>query len=217
MSRSDKHILGLSRSGSRITIRFSSRYVNKLRRDYGITPDEFEAVVTWQRGCCPICLEELGIDMYVDHDHSHELSDERGRLPRSVGPLERRKQVRGVVHFSCNVLLGRIERIPWLISDHVRSYLDKPPAQEVLSLSVPSFPSEGELRSRKGRGGRTPSKHRIVNGTEYRYCRHHEKWHPLSKWRIRKQGEYTLYNCRERSRELKRIRSQKGGVSSNGE
>lgn len=217
MPRSDHHVLGFSRAGSEVTIRFSDRYVNKLRRDYGITPAEFEIIVTFQRGCCPVCLEELGIDMYVDHNHSHELADEHGRLPRVVGPLERRKLVRGIVHFACNVLLGRIEKYPWLVSDHIQAYIDKPPAQEVLSVVSPSFPTEAELRSRKGRGGRKPAKHRFVNGKEYRYCRHHKKWHSLSKWRIRKQGEYTLYNCRERSRELKRMRSQKGGVSSNGE
>lgn len=212
MARSDSHILGKrSKSDGRILIRFSERYVNKLRRDYGITPSEFEAIVYYQRGCCPICLEELGIDMYVDHDHYGVES--RNELRRAK-PLEvRRKSIRGVLHFSCNVVLGRIERNPLLISDHVRNYLEKPPAQEILQRLTPVFPSEQELRSRKGRGGRDPAKHKTVRGKEYRWCRHHEKWHPLSKWRVRKQGEYTLYRCRERSRELRRIRSQRGGIS----
>jgi hypothetical protein len=37
-------------------------------RTYGVTPDQFDAMMLRQAGCCAICQEPMGIPA-VDHDH----------------------------------------------------------------------------------------------------------------------------------------------------
>ena len=41
-----------------------------LRRSYGLTPEEYDALVVAQDGRCAICEDELGNGLYVDHDHA---------------------------------------------------------------------------------------------------------------------------------------------------
>lgn len=74
-----------------------------IKRTYGITPEEFKAMVVKQEGKCPICngVLELGVDgrsgkrAVIDHDHA------TGR-------------VRGVLCRRCNLGLGLVERDGWL-------------------------------------------------------------------------------------------------------
>src|SRR5690348_6814276 len=111
-----------------IKLKLSESYVRSLRK-YGISSDDFVAIVRFQNGCCPLCLEDLGLDMVLDHDHSVV----GAKLLRSKAE-ENRRHVRGVLHDFCNRNLGWLEAHPVLISENVRSYLEKPPAQEVLSV-----------------------------------------------------------------------------------
>jgi hypothetical protein len=113
---------------STIQIKFSKSYESRLRRLYAITLDDFVYIVEFQQGSCPICLSDLGTDMSVDHDHLGAFNLSVSEIHRKLSELtliERRKLVRGILHVNCNSLLGRLERNPWLISEHVRSYLDR--------------------------------------------------------------------------------------------
>lgn len=60
---------------------------------YGITLDDYERMLEWQRGCCAICGEEK--ELVVDHDHV-------------TG------EVRGLLCRGCNFQLGFVEQPGWL-------------------------------------------------------------------------------------------------------
>jgi hypothetical protein len=63
-----------------------------LKRKYGITIEQYEAMLALQGGGCAICgrKSRAGISLHIDHDH------ETG-------------QIRGLLCFPCNNLLGDIE------------------------------------------------------------------------------------------------------------
>lgn len=91
-----------------------------LLRRYELSEDDFTLIVVYQDGRCPLCrrlLDLVNTRVAIDHDHS---------------VTNKRESVRGILHMRCNGLLGYIEKYPWLVSDFVRSYLDKPPAKEAL-------------------------------------------------------------------------------------
>lgn len=73
-----------------------------LRRAYGLSIPQVEALRTAQDGKCALCLE--AVRLCVDHDHK------TGR-------------VRGLVCSRCNTGLGHIERVGWL--PKAISYLTK--------------------------------------------------------------------------------------------
>lgn len=64
-----------------------------LRRRYGISASEYDALLKAQDGQCALCLQPppSGERLHVDHDHD-------------TGT------VRGLLCFHCNTALGRIER-----------------------------------------------------------------------------------------------------------
>lgn len=77
-----------------------------LRRTYGITLSDYNAILVKQRGVCEICgSPEKTKSLAVDHDH-------------------KTGKVRGLLCLQCNTLLGRIERNPNLISN-ILEYLKK--------------------------------------------------------------------------------------------
>lgn len=101
----------------------------QLRFRYGITVTERDEIIVAQGGDCPLCLWPL----------TQPLPGSRREFPpnpvvdHNPEIAEKRKSVRGVLHTRCNVMLAYLEKFPWLISDHVRKYLDDPPAQRVLA------------------------------------------------------------------------------------
>ena len=80
-----------------------------LRRAYGISLDEYNEMITDQKGNCAMCgltMEDEKNRPPVDHDHS------------KTG-LE---SVRGIVHTKCNLLIGIVEDNPDVL-DKAREYL----------------------------------------------------------------------------------------------
>ena len=51
--------------------RYGARYKRNinLQREYGITIDQYEAMVELQEGRCAICEKDFGKKLYVDHCH----------------------------------------------------------------------------------------------------------------------------------------------------
>lgn len=63
---------------------------NHIKRTYGVTPEEYDTLLTQQKGCCAICGEHhsnLKRTLYVDHNHSTN-------------------EIRGLLCQHCNSLLG---------------------------------------------------------------------------------------------------------------
>jgi hypothetical protein len=90
-----------------------------LRRTFGITIDEYEAMFDAQGGRCGICRREPHptISLHVDHDH------ERGHL-------------RGLICFDCNAGLGKFRDRRRLLAAALR-YLDAhdPDVQQLAALT----------------------------------------------------------------------------------
>lgn len=61
----------------------------KLRKQYGITQEDYEAMFVKQDGKCAICLEPLPSDRSAAIDHCHDTG-----------------RVRGLLHNPCNAALG---------------------------------------------------------------------------------------------------------------
>ncbi|MDQ3982066.1 MAG: endonuclease VII domain-containing protein [Actinomycetota bacterium] len=74
-----------------------------LRRRYGLTPAEFDALVAEQGFLCPICLKRPAVD--VDHDH-------------------RTGRVRGILCEKCNGGLGQFRDNPKTIKSAI-DYLER--------------------------------------------------------------------------------------------
>lgn len=78
----------------------------KLRRDYGITYDRYTEILHAQNACCAACLLPAnGEVLCVDHDHD-------------TG------EVRGLLHRTCNLLVGQIENHVGSIRNVV-NYIDE--------------------------------------------------------------------------------------------
>lgn len=67
-----------------------------VKRNYGITRDEWQALHDSQSGACPVCQRPLGSDAAVDHDH-------------------KTGQVRGLLHRNCNIALGMLLDNPEIV------------------------------------------------------------------------------------------------------
>lgn len=84
-----------------------------LQRTYGITLEDYRAIIAAQHGRCPICTKPLeGISNPVDHDHVTGV-------------------VRGVLHTYCNHrILGRLR--DWATAQNMADYLRNNPARLVI-------------------------------------------------------------------------------------
>ncbi|HEV2172909.1 MAG TPA: endonuclease domain-containing protein [Nitrospira sp.] len=179
-------------------LEFSKSRVSVFRISYGITLDDFFAIVEFQNGDCPLCLRKLLADMTVDHDHSFGNGKDTKKLPVAV----KRKSVRGILHRHCNIWLGKAEEYPWLISEHVKKYLDDPPAQEVLRR-------RNELPKVRYRRPPQPKEHRFVNEIEQKWCGRHQDWHPIEAFNPRASRYDGLARyCQESYREYWRKRNR---------
>ena len=67
---------------------------SRLRREYGLSIEEFDAILNAQSGACKICgtTKPDGNGWHIDHEHSTS--------------TDRRKLVRGILCYGCNVGLG---------------------------------------------------------------------------------------------------------------
>jgi Recombination endonuclease VII len=70
------------------------RQLNRARK-YGMTREQFEAMLDAQGGCCAICDGRLTV-VCIDHDH-------------------RTNAVRGLLCFSCNVGIGHLRDDPTIV------------------------------------------------------------------------------------------------------
>lgn len=84
-----------------------SRRQYRLKNSYGITPEEYEQLYTVQEGKCAICGNcSLQERLHVDHDHVS-------------------RRVRGLLCFTCNVLLGNAKDKESILLAAI-TYLRKP-------------------------------------------------------------------------------------------
>lgn len=92
-----------------------------LKRTYGITPDQYDALLDAQNGVCFICHKYPGKKrLAVDHDHKTGF-------------------IRGLLHVApCNRMLGDVRDLPDVLR-RAADYLDNPPAFAVIGkVVVPS-------------------------------------------------------------------------------
>lgn len=100
----------------------------QLRWTYGISADDYDAILTAQDGCCFACGERSTTSrLTVDHDHATGV-------------------VRGLLCGSCNLALGKLQDSPEILR-RLADYLESPPAAAVLT---------GERKPPAGRRVRTP-------------------------------------------------------------
>lgn len=106
----------------------ADRYDRTLRVKYGITPEEYAAILEAQGGVCALCLKPPNPRgrtrrLAVDHDHG---------LAKRAGP---RASIRGLIcSYPCNYVLVR-SRFTAEVLARAAAYLADPPAQRVLHSS----------------------------------------------------------------------------------
>jgi Recombination endonuclease VII len=110
-----------------------------LRKQYGISLDEFFQIWKEQGGLCAICGKRLE-DVRVEVDHLHGRPD-----------LPRRETVRGLLcggrYAGCNRKLGNRNVPDWLHS--AGDYLADPPAKHVLKFDPTAIPRNKEKKKRR--------------------------------------------------------------------
>jgi Recombination endonuclease VII len=94
--------------------------IRKLRSNFGLTPEDYTAMLEAQGGVCALCQSNRGRKLVVDHDHV-------------TG------KVRGLLCCPCNSFLGRIKESVDAL-DRIKAYLTTP-AREPEAITFPP-PSE---------------------------------------------------------------------------
>lgn len=95
-------------------------YFASLRRRYGITRADYDALLEIQKGCCAVCRLPFKRKPSVDHDH------ETGK-------------VRGILCQPCNTVEGLIRKAgltPRQYSALLKWYLEDPPAGALASKAA---------------------------------------------------------------------------------
>jgi hypothetical protein len=95
-------------SAAQYAKRPDSAWEHRLRREYGLLPEQYELMLKAQNGVCKIChqLDSGGAKLSVDHDH--QTGKNRGLLCRK-----------------CNLILGKIQdNLGWLesASNYLKEY-----------------------------------------------------------------------------------------------
>lgn len=111
-------------------VRYLGR-VGKVRRSYGLTPDELSEMIGACEGRCPCCKvpfsEILGTRPCVDHEHKNG----RGR-----------ESVRGILCHRCNLLIGHAADDPKILRAAAR-YLDRATRQTLSDSQQPELGRSG--------------------------------------------------------------------------
>lgn len=89
-----------------------------LRRTYGITIDEYDAIHHYQGGTCYICRRATGKTRRLSVDHDHKAGSGR-------------QSVRGLLCRPCNNFLGHFRDNPEIFARAI-DYLASPPAHRVI-------------------------------------------------------------------------------------
>ena len=97
---------------------------NYLRRRYGITEAEYEAILNQQKGVCWICGKPPK-KRRLHVDHKHVLKDKK------QPPEETRKRVRGLLCWACNGAISKFKDDPIRLSK-AAAYCEEWPAQIIL-------------------------------------------------------------------------------------
>lgn len=115
--------------------RSESAWAKRIEATYGVTAEEFAAILEHQGGVCAICQIARGVTKRLSLDHSHATG-----------------QPRGAICGSCNALLGRGRDDPEFFR-RAADYLEDPPAKHVIGERVaPIHGTEAErYNSRKKR------------------------------------------------------------------
>ena len=100
-----------------------------LRRTYGITVEEYEAIIEIQGGVCLLCRRANGRTRRLSVDHDHRLGNGR-------------QSVRGCLCRPCNNLLGHLRDDPEAFARAI-SYLTAPPAWQVIPRESPTMEAPG--------------------------------------------------------------------------
>ncbi len=96
-----------------------------LRRTYGITEREYEAILKEQKGVCWICHNPpKNRKLHVDHKHV--------KRDKHANPKLKRTMVRGLLCWGCNTAIAKFgddsERLR-----NAADYIDEWPAQKILN------------------------------------------------------------------------------------
>lgn len=99
-----------------------------LWETYGLTQDEYDAILVEQGQCCGGCKGTRRYALHVDHDHKVQAH----LLSRGMDPLDAAKwSVRGLLCARCNKVLRDVrDDAPTLV--RLADYLANPPAHRVL-------------------------------------------------------------------------------------
>lgn len=109
--------------------RSNANHARRVLTTYGITSEEYAALVEHQGGVCAACGQKRGYRLNVDHDHT----DERDAIEAGISPENAaRWSVRGLLCRRCNKVLRDV-RDSIDVLQGLAAYLEHPPAQEVLN------------------------------------------------------------------------------------
>ncbi|MCQ9385088.1 endonuclease VII domain-containing protein [Brevibacterium moorei] len=104
-----------------------------IRETYGITQEEYDAILESQGGKCAICQRATGATKWLAVDHDHKTG-----------------YTRGICCLTCNkFILGRSRDDPEVFRRAI-AYLENPPAIAVIGERVaPIFGHEKEIQGRR--------------------------------------------------------------------
>jgi hypothetical protein len=99
-----------------------------LRRTYGISEAEYEAILKEQKGVCWICSKPpKKRRLHVDHEHV--------KRDKKADPKLKRTKVRGLLCWGCNTAIAKFgDDAEKLIN--AANYIDTWPAQQILKGDI---------------------------------------------------------------------------------